>query len=105
MSAILARCSQPGDTMRGSMANLALYSGAENVASLYASLLQLTMILTMMIRRLGHARFVAANYMVKARVCCGANDQTISLVPTKQWANLVVSGPIKGVWSLRKKHS
>ena len=91
--------------MRGSIANLTLYSGAENVASLYASLLQLTMIQTMMIGRSGHAQFVAANYMVKAQVCCGASDRTISLAPTKQSASLVAGGPIRGVWSSRKIHS
>ena len=84
--------------MRGSMANLTLYSGAENVANLYASLLQLTMIQTMMIGRSGHAQFVAANYLVKAQVCCGASDRTISLAPTKQSASLKTSRPTK-VWA------
>lgn len=62
--------------MRGSMANLALYTGAENVVSLYASLLQLTMIQTMTICRLGHAQYVVANYMVQAQVCCGVSDES-----------------------------
>lgn len=73
--AIPAGCSQQGNTMRGSMANLTLNTGAENVVSLYASLLQLTMILTMAIGRSDHARYVAANYMLQAQVCSGASDE------------------------------
>ncbi|MFA5775765.1 MAG: hypothetical protein WC864_10380 [Ilumatobacteraceae bacterium] len=68
MSAIPASCSQPGNTTRGSMANLALYTGAENVVSLYASLLQLTMILTMTIGHPGCAQHAAANYVLRAQV-------------------------------------
>lgn len=73
MSAIPAECSQLGNTMRGSMANLALNTSAENVVSLYASLLQLTMDQTMTIGRSGHAQFVAASSMAKAQVYCGTS--------------------------------
>lgn len=89
MSVIPAKCSQPGNTMRGSMANLALYTGAENVVSLYASLLHLTIIQPMTTGRLGHltitqamtsgrsgnAQFVAANYTVQAQDYCGTSDE------------------------------
>ncbi len=59
--------------MRGSMANLTLNTGVENVVSLYASLLQLTIIQTVKICRSDHAQYAAAIYMVQTQVCCGAS--------------------------------
>ena len=64
------------DNIRGSMAKLALNTGAENVVNLYASLPQLTMIQMMTIGHSDHAQNVAANYMVQTQVCCGVSDES-----------------------------